>query len=161
MESFTVEGFDMAPDRDIELRWRLPNGNPWTVGRTRTDSEGHFLVKAEARPVTASVDGIPSVIQVDTLTPVGPYKPSQALDDVMSNMLVTIFMALLATTIATIVAAPLSFLAAANISRRGCVGTAVYYATRSLFNILRSYEPGDGGRLSPSGSGLAFASTWR
>lgn len=141
MEPFTVEGFDMAPDSDIELRWRLPNGNPWTVGRAQTDGDGHFLVDAEARPVTASVDGIPSLIQVDTLTPVGPYRPSQALDDVMSNMLVTIFMALLATTIATIVAAPLSFLAAANITRRGCLGTAVYYATRSIFNILRSYEP--------------------
>jgi phosphonate transport system permease protein len=141
MEAFTIEGFDMTPDSEIEVRWRLPNGTPWTVGRAQTDSSGHFLIDAEARPVIASVGGVPSLIQADTLTPVGPYKPSQALNDVMGNMLVTIFMALLATTIATVVAAPLSFLAAANITRRGFIGTAVYYITRSIFNILRSYEP--------------------
>jgi len=141
MEAFAIEGFDMTPESEIEVRWQLPNGNLWTVGRARTDGDGHFLVEAEARPITASVGGVASLIQADTLIPVGPYKPSQALNDVMSNMLVTIFMALLATTIATVVAAPLSFLAAANITRRGCIGTAVYYATRSIFNILRSYEP--------------------
>jgi phosphonate transport system permease protein len=141
MEAFTIEGFDMTPDSEIEIRWRLPSGKPWTVGRAQTDADGRFSVEAEARPITASVDGVASLIQVDTLTPVGPYKPSEALQDVMSNMLVTIFMALLATTIATLVAAPLSFLAASNITRRGCLGTAAYYATRTTFNVLRSYEP--------------------
>ena len=56
-------------------------------------------------------------------------------------MFVTIFMALLSTTVATIVAAPLSFLAASNITRRGALGTTVYYVTRSFFNLLRSYDP--------------------
>ena len=140
-ETFTIEGFDLAANSEIEVRWRLADARIWTIDHTQTDANGHFVVEAEARPIAAAKDGTPSRILVDTLTPVGPLKPSQALDDVMANMLVTIFMALLATTMATLVAAPLSFLAASNITRRGCIGTAVYYLTRSIFNILRSYEP--------------------
>jgi phosphonate transport system permease protein len=140
-DKFTIEGFDLAPNSEIEVRWRLPDGRIWTIAQAQTDAKGHFQVEAEARPIAATQGETPSHILVDTLTPVGPYKPSQALDDVMANMLVTIFMALLATTIATLVAAPLSFLAASNITKRGCLGTAVYFATRSVFNILRSYEP--------------------
>ncbi|MGB8251850.1 MAG: phosphonate ABC transporter, permease protein PhnE, partial [Anaerolineaceae bacterium] len=61
--------------------------------------------------------------------------------DVINAIIETIFMALLATTIATILAVPLSFLAAANITKRGCVGTGIYYCSRVIFNILRSWEP--------------------
>jgi phosphonate transport system permease protein len=50
-------------------------------------------------------------------------------------------MALLSTTIATLIAAPLSFLAASNITRRGCLGSGVYYLSRSFFNIIRAYDP--------------------
>jgi phosphonate transport system permease protein len=39
-----------------------------------------------------------------------------------------------------IVAAPLSFLAARNVTKRGPGGTAVYYATRTFFSVFRSYE---------------------
>jgi len=56
-------------------------------------------------------------------------------------MFVTIFMALLSTTLATVIAAPLSFLAASNITRKGCLGTIVYYLFRSFFNLMRSYDP--------------------
>jgi phosphonate transport system permease protein len=68
-------------------------------------------------------------------------KPSQALLDVVNAMIETIFMALLATTIATILAIPLSFLAASNITKRGFLGSGVYYVSRFIFNILRSWEP--------------------
>lgn len=141
MEPFTIEGFDLAPNSEIEIRWLLADERVMTLRRTQTDAEGYFLLEAEARPIAASQDGVSSQISVDTLTPVGPYKPSEAFNEVMSNMLVTIFMALLATTFATLVAAPLSFLAAGNITRRGCLGTGVYYFTRSIFNILRAYDP--------------------
>ncbi len=140
-ERFALEGFELAPNSTIEIRWRLPDGRLWTINRVQTDADGYFQVEVEARPIAATADGVPSLIQADALVPVGPYKPSQTFDDVMANMLVTIFMALMATTIATLVAAPLSFLAASNVTKRGCIGTVVYYGMRSVFNILRSYEP--------------------
>jgi phosphonate transport system permease protein len=95
----------------------------------------------EARPIAVSKDGVASKLMVDTNTPVGKYIPSQSLKDVSQALFVTVFMALISTTVATVVAAPLSFLAAANITRRGGVGTAVYFVTRSIFNLLRSYDP--------------------
>ena len=140
-QKFTLEGFDLAPNSEIVVHWRFPNGTSFTAVRARTDAQGHFTVNAEARPIAVSVDGAASKLEADALTPVGAVRPSQAVKDVMQAMFVTIFMALLSTTVATIVAAPLSFLAAANITRRGAVGAGVYYTSRSVFNILRSYDP--------------------
>ncbi len=140
-EKFTLEGFALAPDSEISIRWRFPDERVMTVARTTTDARGSFSIEIEAKQIAASVENTASRIEVDTLIPVGGLKPSQALKDVTENMFVTIFMALLSTTLATIVAAPLSFLAASNITRRGPVGTMVYYLTRSFFNITRSYDP--------------------
>jgi phosphonate transport system permease protein len=49
-------------------------------------------------------------------------------------------MALLATTAGTIVAAPISFLAARNIMGRNWFGTGVYTTVRAILNVTRSYE---------------------
>ena len=140
-DKFTLEGFDLASNSEISIRWNNPNNGTLTIKRTTTDANGYFSLEVEAKAIAASVDGTASLIEVDTLTPVGKWKPSQTLKDVTDNMFVTIFMALLSTTIATIIAAPISFLAASNITKRGPVGTTVYYLTRSFFNITRSYEP--------------------
>jgi phosphonate transport system permease protein len=123
------------------VRWEFPDGRSFTAIRVQSDSKGHFSVEAEARPIAASVDGVASNLQVNALTPVGGYKPSQCAKDVLREIFVTIFMALISTTSATIVAAPISFLAARNITKRGKVGTMVYYGSRSVFNLLRSYDP--------------------
>ena len=138
---FTLEGFDMAPNSDISVRWNIPGTGKLTIKHATTDAKGHFTLDADAKSIAASSNGTASLIEVDTLTPVGKWKPSQALKDVTQNMFVTIFMALISTTIATIIAAPFSFLAASNITKRGKLGTTVYYITRSFFNITRSYEP--------------------
>ena len=140
-EKFQLSGIALSPDSEVAVRWLFPDGRKLTAVRTTTDSNGYFLVQTEARPLAASVDGAPSLLQVDTATPVGGLKPSEALLDVFEAMMITIFMALLSIVIATFVAAPLSFLAAANITRRGILGTTVYYIARSIFNITRSYDP--------------------
>ncbi len=140
-EIFKLEGFDLAPDSEVVVRWNFPDGRTLTAVRASTDGDGYFSIDVDAKPIASSVDGAASMLQVDTQTPVGSLKASQALKDVVQEMFVTIFMALLSTTAATIVAAPLSFLAASNITRRGAFGTTVYYITRSIFNITRSYDP--------------------
>lgn len=140
-EKFQLSGIGLSPDSEVAVRWQFPDGRKLTAVRTTTDSNGYFTVQTEARPLAASVDGVASMLQVDTATPVGNLKPSEALLDVFEAMMVTIFMALLSIVIATVVAAPLSFLAAANITRRGVLGTIIYYIARSIFNITRSYDP--------------------
>jgi phosphonate transport system permease protein len=140
-QKFTLEGFDLEPNSEVVIRWDFPDERVMTAIRTQTDANGYFTSEVEARPIASSVDGVPSQLEVDTNTPVGGLKPSQAVKDVLDAMFVTIFMALLSTTIATIVAAPLSFFAASNIMRKGTLGTTVYYIFRSIFNLMRSYDP--------------------
>ncbi len=140
-EKFTLEGFDLEPNSEVVIRWDFPDERVMTAIRTQTDANGYFTSEVEARPIAVSVDNVASQLEVDTNTPVGGLKPSQALKDVINQMFVTIFMALLSTTIATIVAAPLSFLAASNITRKGKVGTTAYYIVRSILNLTRSYDP--------------------
>jgi phosphonate transport system permease protein len=140
-EEFTLQGIELEPNSDVAVRWLFPDGRQLTAVRTQTDANGSFTVTTNARPLAVTVDGAASRLQVDTATPVGGIRPSQALLDVAQAMYVTIFMALLSIVIATIVSAPLSFLAAANVTRRGPLGTVVYYLTRSIFNVTRSYDP--------------------
>ena len=59
---------------------------------------------------------------------------------VTQQMLVTIFQAMLATTLGAILALPFSFLAAKNLTGRSCFSAWIYYITRGMFNILRSIE---------------------
>ena len=140
-EKFNILGYDLRSNSEVVVRWLFPNGREMPVVRAKTDSQGKFSLEIEARPIAASKDGVASKLSVEIQTPKGKLIPSQALKDVSQALFVTVFMALISTTAATIVAAPLSFLAASNITRRGCVGSAVYFITRSVFNLLRSYDP--------------------
>ncbi len=141
MTKFNLQGYELSPDSEIVIHWSFPDGRSFIALRVKTDTQGHFTAPLEARPIAAAKDNVASTLQVDMLTPTGGLKPSQASKDILQSMFVTIFMALLSTTVATIVAGPLSFLAASNITRRGALGTSVYYFTRSVFHLLRSYDP--------------------
>lgn len=59
---------------------------------------------------------------------------------VVQQMLITVFQALLATTLGSLIALPFSFLAAKNLTGRSCLLAWLYYLTRATFNVLRSIE---------------------
>jgi phosphonate transport system permease protein len=59
---------------------------------------------------------------------------------VFTQMAVTIFQALLATTLGALAAIPFSFLAARNLTGRSRLSIWIYYLTRGLLNIIRSIE---------------------
>ncbi len=59
---------------------------------------------------------------------------------VIAQMMITIFQALLATTLGGLVAIPFSFLAAHNLMGRSRFSLVIYYLIRTLFNIVRSIE---------------------
>jgi phosphonate transport system permease protein len=139
--TFTLEGFSLTPSSEVVVRWLMPDGRVLTAVQANTDATGNFSAEVESRPIAATVNGVPAKLAVETLTPVGNLKMSQAAHDVLEALFVTFFMALLSTTFATIIAIPLSFLAASNITKRGPIGTTVYYISRSVFNLLRSYDP--------------------
>ena len=63
-----------------------------------------------------------------------------ALPQVIQQLLITVFQAMLATTLGAIVAIPFSFLAARNLTGRSKLSVWIFYLTRGLFNVLRSIE---------------------
>jgi phosphonate transport system permease protein len=136
----TIQGFNMAPNNSVKLQWLLPDGNVLFSKLANTDANGGFTAQMEVRPITATTGGIPSHLQAVTAVPVGGINPSQALKDVVNALMVTIFMALLATTAGTVVAAPVSFLAARNIMGETVLGKAIYTVTRTFLNITRSFD---------------------
>jgi len=136
----TILGYKMAPNAGVKIQWKLPDGNDLFSVLAKTDAQGDFTAQVEVRPITAAVNGVPSHLQALTAVPVGKLLPSQALKEVINTLMVTIFMALLATTAGTIVAAPVSFLAARNIMGNTIMGKAIYTITRTILNITRSYD---------------------
>jgi phosphonate transport system permease protein len=62
------------------------------------------------------------------------------LPQVIQQLLITVFQAMLATTLGAIVALPFSFLAARNLTGRSKLSVWIFYLTRGLFNVLRSIE---------------------
>ncbi len=136
-----LNGYDLGENADVNMRWVLPNGKLFSIRTAKTDSSGNLSEEIDVRPITVAVDGIPSRLEIEVFQPGSTYSASKTITDVFNNMYVTIFMALLATTIGTLFSLPLSFLAASNITRKGVVGSAVYYSVRFFLNMIRSYEP--------------------
>ncbi len=89
-------------------------------------------LRAMLNPGKNFIQNIVAFVQID-LTP-GVIKV------VTKDMLVTIFQALLATTLGAILALPFSFLAAKNLTGRSRLSIWLYYLTRAMLNILRSIE---------------------
>jgi len=66
---------------------------------------------------------------------------SDTLRLTMAKMIETIFLALMATTFAVLIAVPMSFLGARNIMISHPTTAVIYYSVRTIFNVLRSVEP--------------------
>ncbi len=62
------------------------------------------------------------------------------LEVVIKQLLITVFQAMLATTLGALVAIPFSFLAAKNLTGRSRALLWLYYLSRATFNVLRSIE---------------------
>ncbi len=136
----TLQGFSMAPNNDVKLQWLLPSGNVLFSTLVTTDATGNFTTQVDVRPITATTGGTPSHLQAETAVAIGGLIPSQALKDVIFNIVITIFMALLATTAGTIIAVPISFLASRNIMTRNFIGSTIYNVVRALLNLTRSFD---------------------
>ena len=139
-DNITLTGSGMAANTQVKIDWLLPSGNQLFSKLATTDARGGFTTEVEVRPISAAVGGQPSHLLAETELAVGGLVPSDALKDVTNAIMVTIFMALLATTAGTVVAAPISFLAARNIMGRSFAGTGVYTVVRAFLNITRSYD---------------------
>ncbi len=139
-DTVTVEGVELRPNTDVQLRWLLPDGKRLRSSKAKTDADGHFSTEVEVRPLVEAKDGIVSQIEAELTWESGALAPAEAAVVTGEKMAETIFMALMATTFACFVAVPVSFLGARNIMGKGPIGTAVYYVARTVFNLMRSIE---------------------
>ena len=113
-----VEGFNFAPNTTGPVRF-VPGNDPdnvVTLGRenARTDINGSFVVNMEI-PQRLSEDN--QYIRVTLRRNVGTPYFTQTAHDTWDKIIETVFLALLATVIGTILAIPLSFIAARNLMK--------------------------------------------
>ncbi|MFQ5483666.1 MAG: phosphonate ABC transporter, permease protein PhnE [Nitrospinaceae bacterium] len=71
----------------------------------------------------------------------GAWQLSRTLQLTGDKLVETVFLGLMATTLAVLLAAPLSFLGAHNLRTGRPASTLAYYGVRTGFNLLRSVEP--------------------
>ena len=117
-ETVHVEGFNFLPNAEGPLRFVPGNDPSYNVSLGRdfinTDSAGHFeadLVLPERE--SADVQFIRATVR----SSIGAPHFTQTALDTWDKIIETVFLALLATTIGTVLAVPLSFIAARNLMK--------------------------------------------
>ncbi len=143
-DPLTITGEGLPPNTDVSVRWRFPDGGFLRVRENccRTDGAGHLRLETRVHPLMEVKEGgTAGEVEISWKRVVGGYRPSEALVTTVHLSLVTLLMALMATTLGSVIAVPLSFLGASNVMGRGVVGRAVYFTARTVFNLWRSVEP--------------------
>lgn len=140
-DPLTVSGVNFRPETEGRLFWRLVGSE----GRLRdekfaTDAQGAFTVETDVPALLADNPG-KHQLEAEVKWEAGRLMPSEALLVTIDKMIETIFLALMATTLASIIAVPVSFLGARNLMPYTRLGNTVYYVTRTVFNVTRSIEP--------------------
>jgi phosphonate ABC transporter permease subunit PhnE len=108
-----AEGSGFRPNTGGALRWQPPGGEERRLVSITTDSTGHFAASFMIPRITASTE--PQTIAAGLSWNVGLPHPSQALTITWEKIIETVFLALIATTLGTILSVPVSFLAARNL----------------------------------------------
>jgi hypothetical protein len=143
-EIVTVRIFNAAPNADARVRWQPPaaegeevNARPITIIETdREDvvlsNDGGFVGTFEVPRIRAG-EGKIHQVQVLVAVPNGPIFFSDTANQVMGRMVETIFMALVATSIAIPLSVLISFFAAKNLMKRIrlSVGTMLLASSRT------------------------------
>ncbi len=140
----TATGRNFRPNSAGVLLWQNTIGNKQQVGAFTTDAQGAFTTTLTVPEVFQGPPGAQAAQQrlvAQVTWPVGSLRPSNTLVLVVEKVVETVFLALMGTTIAVLVAVPISFLGARNLMTKNPLGTSVYYLTRTFFNIMRSIEP--------------------
>jgi len=136
-----VTGINFRAETEGRLFWRMAgNAGRLRDARFTTDVDGAFTVETDVPALLADNPG-KHQLEAETKWEAGQLMPSEALLTTIDKMIETIFLALMATTLASIIAVPVSFLGARNLMPHTPMGNTVYYVTRTIFNVTRSIEP--------------------
>lgn len=109
-----VIGHNFAPNTTGPLNFIPPSGVSLQLARIETDGSGEFELSVALRDRTADEA---QYLRAVTRRSIGSPHLSRNGEETLAKILETVFMALLATTIGTFLAIPLSFFAARNLMR--------------------------------------------
>lgn len=146
-DPLVITASGLPPETEVSVRWRFPDGAFLRIERDCcvTDAEGNLRLETTINPIIEVGGGgglpEPGGVGVVWQETTGRRQLSDSFDTVVDLSIVTLLMALMATTLGSLFAIPLSFLAARNIMGQSRLGRTVYYVFRSTFNITRSVEP--------------------
>ncbi len=146
-DPLVITGHGLPPNADVSVRWALSDGAFLRVKENccTTDRDGNLTVETRISPLMEvnpeAGRAEPGQVEIVWKETVGGLQFSEAVKTTVNLSLVTLLMALVATTLGSILAVPLSFLAARNMMGRHPIGRGIYYLFRTLFNLWRSIEP--------------------
>jgi len=135
-----LDGYNFYPGAEGRINWVIVNTRV-LIKRITVDDRGEIHTSFKVPEAGAGMEPDSFRVEVRAKWRAGALRPDPVLTQTLEKMVETIFLALMATTFAIVVALPLSFFGARNIMARTKLGTAIYYITRTFFNILRSIEP--------------------
>lgn len=144
-DALTIMGENLPPNKRVYIRWQLPDGGELRVKENccDTDADGRVRLDTRIHPLADSKPGggRPPRVAIEWPEALGGLRLSDAAVKTLELAVITLLMALIATTLGGLIAVPLSFLAARNMVGAGAGGSAVYYAARTIFNLWRAIEP--------------------
>jgi phosphonate transport system permease protein len=153
-DTFTIEGGNFWPSSKGYIWWSNPAGEMEHRIRYKgdyisfeTDEDGRIPPTTAIVPppfAEAAAIGKGSQlyhVQARMEREVGPLHLSHTFFLILEKIIETIFLALMATTLAIIFAIPISFLAARNLMGGNPITITIYFIVRTILNILRSIEP--------------------
>jgi len=142
-----IDGYDLPPNTHVSIRWEMPDGSFLRVKSNccDTDAKGRVHLETKISPLIEidehSPPGSVGYVSINWEEVVGGPRISDTVKTVANLALVTLLMALLATTFSSFFAIPLSFFAARNIMGDTLFGRIVYNVFKMGFNLTRSIEP--------------------
>jgi phosphonate ABC transporter permease subunit PhnE len=150
-DTIRVRGYNFAPLVEGPLSFVPPSGVNLTLGKFATDGLGYFEVEAKLPKGRESEEA--QFIRAITRVNVGSPKFSAAAIETWDKIIETVFLALLATTLGTLLAVPLSFFAARNLMedlQSPVIGVAIGILIMPIGFLLGAY----GANLANTLSGL-------
>ena len=152
-DPLTVQASGLWPDTPTLIQWSTPIGDRLPLGEgfitplyVDTDSQGNLdtVIHISRNALTAAPDPtLPLEHRVYLIQsrPQASFELSKNGAYVVDGIVQTLFLALMSTTLGTIGAIFVSFLAARNLMSGNLVTLTIYFITRTVLNIVRSIEP--------------------
>jgi phosphonate transport system permease protein len=146
-----VTGRGFLPNTQTVFWWEDPLGGEfriWTKGeylQVMTDENGTFEADVTMPiiviPPSAGEGPHIHYLEARQTVTTGGLIPSEELLLAIEKMIETIFLGMMATLFGVVLAIPVSFTAARNLMSASRFTMIIYYASRTVLNIVRSIEP--------------------